>query len=323
VDALRSLRLPAVLLGDCRLGGISATMAAYESLVSRGYDVAAVVGLPPHHAQHEEGSSASSDTYPGIPCLDNLDEIARHVLPGPCRPVPAVFSLPPAPAPPAADYDSTAHKVDPALAEWLRVSSGPAAELFEHLHAWHAKRRRRLEALAAVAERVVWWPFTQHAGVAAGDVAVIDARAGEAYLTLQGGPSNAPAAQTAAPAAAPTDGGARVADASDARDPRLEALYDGCASWWTQGVSAELVPLVQQNVAYAAGRYSHVIFPEAAHEPAVRLSELLLAGVGVGWAKRVFFSDDGSAPRVLCALAAGMQYYMLVANSGCNLVDYL
>lgn len=39
----RPFRLPAVLVGDGRLGGISATISAYESLRIRGYDVVAVV----------------------------------------------------------------------------------------------------------------------------------------------------------------------------------------------------------------------------------------------------------------------------------------
>ncbi|KAL3529061.1 hypothetical protein ACH5RR_008383 [Cinchona calisaya] len=36
-------RLPAILVGDGRLGGISGTISAYESLKLRGYDVVAVV----------------------------------------------------------------------------------------------------------------------------------------------------------------------------------------------------------------------------------------------------------------------------------------
>lgn len=39
----RPMRLPAILVGDGRLGGISATISAYESLKLRGYDVAAIV----------------------------------------------------------------------------------------------------------------------------------------------------------------------------------------------------------------------------------------------------------------------------------------
>lgn len=42
-DLLRPLRLPAILVGDSRLGGISATIAALETLQLRGIDTAAVV----------------------------------------------------------------------------------------------------------------------------------------------------------------------------------------------------------------------------------------------------------------------------------------
>ena len=41
-EAWRPLRLPAVLVGDGRLGGISTTLAAADSLRLRGYDLAAV-----------------------------------------------------------------------------------------------------------------------------------------------------------------------------------------------------------------------------------------------------------------------------------------
>lgn len=62
-----------------------------------------------------------------------------------------------------------------------------------------------------------------------------------------------------------------------------------------QGVSAELQPKLVSSMAYAAGRYGHVIFPENAHQPALDLAQKLLSGVGQGWANRVFFSDNGYA----------------------------
>lgn len=39
----RPFRFPGVLVGDGRLGGISGTISAYESLKLRGYDIVAVV----------------------------------------------------------------------------------------------------------------------------------------------------------------------------------------------------------------------------------------------------------------------------------------
>ena len=42
-DCWRPLRLPGILVGDSRLGGISTTLSAYETLIMRGYDVPAIV----------------------------------------------------------------------------------------------------------------------------------------------------------------------------------------------------------------------------------------------------------------------------------------
>ena len=39
----RPFRFPAILVGDGKLGGISGTISAYESLILRGYDVVAVI----------------------------------------------------------------------------------------------------------------------------------------------------------------------------------------------------------------------------------------------------------------------------------------
>lgn len=49
---VRPLRIPSILVGDGRLGGISGTISAYESLTLRGYDVVAIV-LEDHGLQNE------------------------------------------------------------------------------------------------------------------------------------------------------------------------------------------------------------------------------------------------------------------------------
>ncbi|RVW29821.1 Bifunctional dethiobiotin synthetase/7,8-diamino-pelargonic acid aminotransferase, mitochondrial [Vitis vinifera] len=49
-----------------------------------------------------------------------------------------------------------------------------------------------------------------------------------------------------------------------------------------------------RDVGYAAARFGHVMFPENVYEPALECAELLLEGVGKGWASRTFFSDNGS-----------------------------
>lgn len=60
-DTWRPLRLPAILVGDGRLGGISTTLAAADVLRMRGYDIAAVLLL--------EGSLANSAAVrQNLPC---------------------------------------------------------------------------------------------------------------------------------------------------------------------------------------------------------------------------------------------------------------
>lgn len=49
-----------------------------------------------------------------------------------------------------------------------------------------------------------------------------------------------------------------------------------------------------RDMGYAAARYGHVMFPENVYEPALQCAEILLGGVGKGWASRTFFSDNGS-----------------------------
>lgn len=49
-----------------------------------------------------------------------------------------------------------------------------------------------------------------------------------------------------------------------------------------------------RDMGYAAARFGHVMFPENVYEPALECAELLLGGVGEGWASRVYFSDNGS-----------------------------
>lgn len=75
---------------------------------------------------------------------------------------------------------------------------------------------------------------------------------------------------------------------------KLISQFDACASWWTQGPDSILQIELAQEMGYSAARYGHVMFPENVYEPSLRCAELLLEGVGKGWASRVFFSDNGS-----------------------------
>ncbi|KAJ1485681.1 pyridoxal phosphate-dependent transferase [Baffinella frigidus] len=74
-------------------------------------------------------------------------------------------------------------------------------------------------------------------------------------------------------------------------------------------MTAEQMPAVTRAMAYAAGRYGHVLFPETVSQPALTLAQKLLAGPGQGWATRVFYSDDGSTA-VEVAIKMAFRKYM-------------
>jgi dethiobiotin synthetase/adenosylmethionine--8-amino-7-oxononanoate aminotransferase len=151
----------------------------------RGYDVAAVVLL-------------ETDKL-----LRNAEALRAH-LP---RDVP-LFQLPAMPAV-GGDVEEKA---------WLAASREGGLALAAGLRASHARRVRDLVRAPERALRTLWWPFTQHSGVRAGDVTVIDARHGDALLVHD----------TAAQALTP--------------------LVDACSSWWTQGVSAAEQPALARAI---------------------------------------------------------------------------
>lgn len=263
-ELLRPLRLPGILVGDSRLGGISATISALESLQLRGIDTAAVVLA---------GGS-----------LDNGAAISKHL-----RGSVPVFNLPACTKPiDGADGASQVDGVDANLAAWLKEAAPQLDALLDTLLTSHSKRVDRLGSMSSEARRLLWWPFTQHANISNDLVTVIDSRCGDDFAVFQ--PPRAVA------------GGALSGT--------IQAQFDACASWWTQGLGAELQPLLAREIGYAAGRWGHVMYPENAHEPALRVAEQLLEGPGRGWASRVFYSDNGSTALEVAVKMAFRKYIM-------------
>ena len=292
-DLLRPLRLPSLLVGDGRLGGISATLSSLDSLLLRGYDVPMVVLMD------ESGANTAAVQQ----------HVGAHVR---VLPFPRCLEPPPLRAPATAGWAAGSEQQqqqqqqpDPNLQAWLDECAPQFDELLLAVQQAHEHRLEALHAAAAESRRILWWPFTQHGNVAGNEaVTVIDARAGERFAVFRPGGGNAAGSSTASIAT-----GSGGAGAAGAGTSALQLQYDACASWWTQGLSAAAQPRLVAAVARAAGRYGHVMYPENAHEPALALARALLASVGVGWAARVFFSDNGStAVEVRCLrLAPGLQ----------------
>lgn len=174
-DLYRPFRIPAILVGDGRLGGISGTISAYESLTLRGYDVVAIVFED--HGLLNEG-----------PLLSYV----RNKVP--------VLVLPPVPKDPSND-----------LMEWFEGSFNVFNNLKEIMLSAYFERIQKLHEMPTKARDIIWWPFTQHKLVPDGRVTVIDSRCGENFAVFK-----AQKTEVIAP------------------------LFDGCASWWTQGPDAIL-----------------------------------------------------------------------------------
>ncbi|KAK3997867.1 putative Adenosylmethionine-8-amino-7-oxononanoate aminotransferase [Cladorrhinum sp. PSN332] len=263
-DLYRPLRLPAILIGDAKLGGISQTISAFESLKVRGHDIELVLLF-------------HSDTYQNHSYLASYFQ--DHSIPVKTAPLPPPFSPNP--------QSDTRNMQTYYTATLPSLSSIPSL-----LSDSHANRISRLQSMPAAASQTIWYPFTQHQHLTPDKIAVIDSAKDSHFDTL-------------VPAPVPSDS-------------LLRPSFDGSASWWTQGLGHG-----NQNLAlaaaYAAGRYGHVMFAEAIHEPALALAETLLSGMGNPRLKRVFYSDNGSTGvevAVKMALRASRRRYGWEGKAG-------
>ena len=201
-DILRELFLPAILVGDGKLGGISTTLSSYDTLLMRGYDIPFII-------ISEEG-------------FGNLEAVRRHV-----NKDTSVITIPKLPlAPPNFDPDSNKQMVktviDPNLKIWLELSKNSFDAIVDQMVKWHELRLTRLYQAKDEGKKVLWWPFTQHGSLKDEQIEVIDSRSGENFNIFKGKSSRSNACNDI--------------DSSDTsnKGPILQQQYDSCASWWTQ-----------------------------------------------------------------------------------------
>ena len=139
-----------------RLGGISATIAAAETLTLRGYDVAAIV-MPDAAAPSGTGElgpgigSESRQAAEAGAGFGNAAALAAHF--GGRVPV---LAVPPC-APPAEGTSGGAPRgPDPELAAWLWLTRPFFDGLLARLSAWHQARVARLRELGPAAASAIW-----------------------------------------------------------------------------------------------------------------------------------------------------------------------
>lgn len=145
----------------------------------------------------------------------------------------------------------------------LVAGSGAVQALKKELIDAHNARLQRFSEMPGKALTKLWYPFTQHSLLSQEKITTIDSAFNDDFATF------------------------------DASTTSLKPVFDGSASWWTQGLGHGNSDLALE-AAYAASRYGHVILPNAVNEPALALAERLLETVGQGWASRVYYSDNGA-----------------------------
>ena len=138
VDAYRPLFLPTILIGDSRLGGISSTISAYESLLLRGYIVDALLLFREDYYQNWEYLT-SYFSERGV----------------------SVTAIPPPPT------RLSSHEQDIANLEiYYETVSQPEStgipEVVAHLTERHKSRIDELDSMPARTHAQIWWPFVQH-----------------------------------------------------------------------------------------------------------------------------------------------------------------
>ncbi|KAG6081084.1 hypothetical protein E4U15_003048 [Claviceps sp. LM218 group G6] len=262
------LRAPALLIGDSRLGGISQTIAAYESLRIRGYDVEAVLLF--RNARYE-----------------NHRFLADYFMQNHRVPVSSVAE------PPRRD-EQDARGDEVAMRAYYDGTDceDMAGRLLETLRGNHEERLSNLDTMASRASQCIWYPFTQQSLVGPQDIMTIDSAHGDYFQTLA--PPLPLPQMTNTPntdITSKTTGNERYI--SEKAPPALRASFDASASWWTQGLGHSN-PKLTLAAAHAAGRYGHVMFASAIHQPAISLAEALLKSMQNPRLRRVFYSDNGS-----------------------------
>ncbi|TGO10139.1 hypothetical protein BTUL_0143g00100 [Botrytis tulipae] len=158
VDALRPLRMPVFLVGDPKLGGISATISAWESLHLRGYDIDSVLifqeekyGNYAYLSKYFQERGINTTVIPPPPNqLPNLQEDEESM---------------------SSYYSSVAQ-------------SGEIEALLEASHQRNISRIEDLEQMATKAHEKIWYPFTQMKHLSADKILPIDSAHGDYFQTL-------------------------------------------------------------------------------------------------------------------------------------------
>ncbi|KAK7039352.1 PLP-dependent transferase [Favolaschia claudopus] len=152
LECYRPLFLPTILIGDSRLGGISATISAYESLLLRGYIVDQILLFRDEYYRNTEFLTPYfAERGIGVTALD---------------------------APPS-KTDDAVENFESTESYYKNLDMTPVVQ---NLDARHEQRIAELDSMPRRSLDAFWWPFVQH-GLVKGesDVTVIDSASSDFF----------------------------------------------------------------------------------------------------------------------------------------------
>ncbi|CAG8446153.1 9291_t:CDS:2 [Ambispora gerdemannii] len=143
-DFYRPLRLPTILIGDSKLGGISTTISSFEALRLRGYDIPAILLF--HDSEYNNFQYLRE-------YFRNYDTRIHAISPPPPK-------------------NNTAETDHENLRDYFSSTAQDFQNILKQLNEWHHIRFDRLESMEKKTMKKIWWPFTQHQRVK--NVTIID-----------------------------------------------------------------------------------------------------------------------------------------------------
>lgn len=157
-DMYIPLRAPVVLVGDARLGGISSTIASFEALRMRGYDVQSVMLFQDSMYQNYIYLTDYFHSKYNIPVMST--------------------------APPPEKASSL--QLDEANMEnyYSQRTDESVANVLQHLDTQHQTRIQDLEEMPSKAHSTIWYPFTQQKLLSPERITAIDSAYGDYFQTL-------------------------------------------------------------------------------------------------------------------------------------------
>lgn len=163
LDCYRPLFLPTILIGDSKLGGISSTISAYESLVLRGFLVDAILLFRDEYYRNWE--------YLKPYFADRGVQVSTVNTPPPLLPDTSQ------------NHASTEEYYQSLLTEG---DDNGVLSSIEHLDACHKNRLDELESMPRRTLDTIWWPFVQHSHYQTEqDVNVIDSAYSDFFTVVR------------------------------------------------------------------------------------------------------------------------------------------